>query len=363
MLQVNGLVAHYGQFSLQRLSLTVRRGECFVLLGPSGAGKTLFLETVLGVKPPDAGQILLDGLDIGRMRPEERGFSYLPQDLALFPHLSVRENIAFGLLIRHTSRAIVEERVGSIARLLGIERLLDRRDVRSLSGGEKQRVALARALVVEPRVLFLDEPFSALDPATRRELQREFREVWRRLGLTVVLVTHDQEEAVALADCLAILMAGRLTQCGSPSEVFQHPVDLATARFLLVENIFPGCLVSASSGGVSRVNCGPVTFRVVAPGPLSAGGPVHIAIRSCHVRLHPRAAEVPGAAVYPGTLEGFSPSASAPRALVRLAEGIRIECGPWPDPQGLPAPVGGELLVELPPERFLVFAEAQQGEG
>jgi len=362
MLQATDLVAHYGGFSLQRISVTIPQGESFVLLGPSGAGKTLFLETVLGVKPPDAGRILLDGRDIGRTRPEKRGFCYLPQDLALFPHLSVRENITFGLAVRRAGGAAAEERVHGTARLLGIERLLDRRDIRSLSGGEKQRVALARALVVEPRVLFLDEPFSALDPATRRQLQREFRAVWRRLGLTVLLVTHDHEEAAALADRLAILMDGRLKQCAPPAQVFDRPADLATARFLLTENILPGRLLpGASANGSHTVECGPVTFRVVLPEPWAGADVVHVAIRGCHVRLHPRGACPPNASVYPGVLEGFTLSASAPRALVRLAEGVRIECGPWPDPQALPAPVGGDLLVELPPERFLVFADNEEG--
>jgi len=364
MLQGTDLVAHYGAFSLQRISVTIQQGECFVLLGPSGAGKTLFLETVLGVKPPDAGRILLDARDIGSTRPEERGFCYLPQDLALFPHLSVRENIAFGLVVRRVAPATADERVRNVARLLGIERLLDRRNVRSLSGGEKQRVALARALVVEPRVLFLDEPFSALDPATRRQLQREFREVWRRLGLTVVLVTHDQEEAAALADRLAILMDGRMKQCAAPADVFERPADLATARFLLVENILPGRLLPESSAnGLHAVGCGSLKLSVVLPEALASAEAVHVAIRGCHVKLYARGACLPSTSVYPGVLEGFTPSASAPRAFVRLAEGLRIECGPWPDPQALPAPVGGELMVELPPERFLVFGNAEQREG
>lgn len=363
MLEVTDLVAHYGAFSLQRINITIPQGQTFVLLGPSGAGKTLFLETVLGVKPPDAGRILLDGKDIGHVRPEERGFCYLPQDLALFPHLGVRENIAFGLHVRGVARAAAEERVTDIARLLGIEHLLPRREVRSLSGGEKQRVALARALVVQPRVLFLDEPFSALDPATRRQLQREFREVWRRLGLTVVLVTHDHEEAAALADQLAILMDGRLKQCGPPSDVFERPVDLAVARFLVVENIFPGRLVADSAAnGLRAVQCGPLIFRVAVPEAMARVGAVHVAIRGCHVKLHPRGASPPNTSVYPGVLEAFTPSPSAPRALVRLAEGLRLECGPWPDPRALPAPVGGEVLAELPPERFLVFADTEQRE-
>jgi ABC-type sugar transport system ATPase subunit len=277
MIDVRKLVAHYGDFSLRDINVTIEDGECFVLLGPSGAGKTLFLETVLGIKPPDHGRLLLDGRDISRAEPEQRGFSYLPQDLALFPHLSVRRNIAFGLEVRHTPAATIEERIRHIAGLLAIEHLLARRDIRSLSGGEKQRVALARALVVEPRVLFLDEPFSALDPATRRQLHVEFRAIWKRLGLTTVLVTHDLEEAAGLANKLAVIIGGRIQQCDAPAEVFDRPANLATARFVVLENILEGTLEPvADSGGTRHVACGPVSFAVAQQDPPEPG-PVHAA--------------------------------------------------------------------------------------
>jgi ABC-type Fe3+/spermidine/putrescine transport system ATPase subunit len=360
VIETQGLVAHYGTFSLQQIDLTIRDGETFVLLGPSGAGKTLFLETVLGIKPPDQGRILLKGADISSALPEARGFSYLPQDLALFPHLSVWQNIAFGLTIRKENKATVRKRVERVAGLLGIGHLLDRRSVQSLSGGEKQRVALARALLVEPRVLFLDEPFSALDPATRRQLHAEFRDVWRRLGLTTLLVTHDQEEAAELADRLAILMNGQVEQCGTPPEVFERPASLAVARFLVVENLFEGRLLPPRHGAATReVECGPVTFAV-SPTPATANaGRLHVGIRARYATLHRPSAGPLAEGTYQGVLERLTASATAPRAIVRLGpeQGLRIECGPFPNPATIPVAVGESVLLELPPSRFLLFGQ------
>ena len=363
MIDVQGLVAHYGSFSLRNIDLRIETGQCFVLLGPSGAGKTLFLETVLGIQPPDSGRILLDGCDISGTPPEARGFSYLPQDLALFPHLSVRRNIEFGLRIRHTPRATVQERVARTARLLAIEPLLDRPSLRGLSGGEKQRVALARALIVEPRVLFLDEPFSSLDPAIRRQLHVEFAEVRQRLGLTAVLVTHDHEEAAALADRLAVLINGEIQQSGPPAEVFDRPANLATARFLVLENLFEGLLrPTAGASGACEVSCGHVALAVASNGPARHSGRMNVGFRARYARLH-KAPVGSGSGLargcYLGILEGFSASCSSPRAFVRIGgqDGLRIECGPFADPAILPARVGEEVVVELPPERFLFFSE------
>jgi len=355
VIECRDLVAHYGTFTLKDISLEVSQGEVFVLLGPSGAGKTLFIETVLGIKPPDRGRILLDGRDISREQPERRGFSYLPQDLALFPHLSVYDNIAFGLRIRRTPAQDIRERVGRIASILGIERLLDRPDIRSLSGGEKQRVALARALVVEPRVLFLDEPFSALDPATKRQLHAEFRRVWRRLGLTVVLVTHDQEEAATLADRLAIIIGGHIVQCGPPAEVFDHPANLQAARFLVMENLVRGEVTPTPDGPALR--CGSVELAV-GEAFEGLGGHAWAGLRARYARLRPP--DTPLArGLYRGVLERLSPSASAPRAFVRIGgdDGLVVECGPIPDPEAVAAKAGEPVVVELPPERFVRLEE------
>ena len=361
MIQVENLVAHYGDFSLQNLSLTIEEGQCFVLLGPSGAGKTLFLETMLGIKPPDQGRILFDGKDIGHEKPERRGFSYLPQDLALFPHLSVRQNIAFGLTVRGEAGAEVDGHIAEVAELLGIRPLLDRPSIRNLSGGEKQRVALARALVVHPRVLFLDEPFSALDPAIRRQLHIEFRDIWRRLGLTCILITHDHEEAAALADLLAAAIDGRIEQCGDPAEVFDRPTNLATARCVVLENILEGALADGG-GRIGRVECGPVTFAAALPDARPPRAAVTIGIRARYGKVHAAGAFPDGDlpdGFYRGVLERVSASFTSPRAYVRLGGegGPLIECGPFAAPDALPAAVGDEAILELPPDRFLFFEE------
>ena len=207
MIRVESLSARFGDFQLRDITLDVEAGSSLVVLGPSGAGKTLLLETVLGLRRMQQGRVLIDGRDVSSLPPEERGVSYLPQDVALFPHLSVRKNILFGAGARQFKHDASVE-LAKLVRLLDIGRLLDRRDVRSLSGGEAQRVALARALVVRPRILLLDECFSSLDVPLRRQLREEFRQLRHSLDVTVALVTHDQEEAFLLGDQVAVLMTG-----------------------------------------------------------------------------------------------------------------------------------------------------------
>jgi ABC-type sugar transport system ATPase subunit len=236
VIEVRDLSVTFGEFSLREVNLRLEEHRCLAILGPSGAGKTLLLETVMGARRPSMGQVLLDGQDLTRLPPEARGIAYIPQDLALFPHLSVRDNIVFGL------RSRSERRAGSpwleeLLRILGIESLIHRRDVTRLSGGERQRVALARALLVRPRVLFLDEPFASLDGFTRHDLIRYLRRLQQELGITMFLVTHDLEEASFLADDVAILLSGRIVQSGGRDDVLGRPRSVAVARFLLVRNV------------------------------------------------------------------------------------------------------------------------------
>jgi len=263
MIRVEGLSVSYGLFWLRDISLEVKRGESFVLLGPSGAGKTLLLETVLGLKRPERGKIFIGGRDMTSAAPEERGVAYVPQDLALFPHLSVRDNILFGPRVRGNDLAEANKEMLRLAELLDIAHLLARKDVRTLSGGEKQRVALARALITHPQVLFLDEPFSALDAYVRRHLQIQLRDLQRSLGLTLFQVTHDQEEAFLLADRLAIMMRGRIEQAGTPLAIHQHPANPQVARFLLMQNLFEG-EIEAVEGKRVRVRIAGLRFDAVA---------------------------------------------------------------------------------------------------
>jgi len=254
--EIKGLWVELEEFRLCDVNLDIAAGEYFVVLGPTGAGKTVLLETIAGLHRPFRGRILLAGEDITHAPPERRGIGFVYQDYALFPHLSVAENIAFGLRLRGMGRGEIEGRVAAIGRLLGIEHLLHRMPG-TLSGGEAQRVALARALVIEPRLLLLDEPLSALDPETREALQRELGRVHRELGTTTIHVTHDFEEAVALGDRIAVLREdrldeglreGRIIQVGRPEEIFRRPANEFVARFVGVRNIFRGEAHPAEDG-------------------------------------------------------------------------------------------------------------------
>ncbi|MDY6875072.1 MAG: tungstate ABC transporter ATP-binding protein WtpC [Chloroflexota bacterium] len=237
--RVRDLWVDLDEFHLRKINLDVSPGEYFVLLGPTGAGKTVLLETVAGLHQPRKGHIVLGGEDVTDVPPERRGIGFVYQDYVLFPHLSVAENIAFGLKLRRVGREGVEERVTEMSQLLSIDHLLHRQPG-TLSGGEAQRVALARALVVKPGLLLLDEPLSALDPETREGLQRELARVHRELGTTTVHVTHDFEEAVALGDRIAVVDEGRVVQVGPSEEIFRKPASEFVARFVGVRNIFQG---------------------------------------------------------------------------------------------------------------------------
>ena len=251
-MEIKSLWVELEEFRLCDINLEIAAGEYFVVLGPTGAGKTVLLETIAGLHRPRRGRILLAGEDITHAPPERRGIGFVYQDYALFPHLSVAGNIAFGLRLRGMGRGEIEKRVAAIGRLLGIEHLLHRMPG-TLSGGEAQRVALARALVIEPRLLLLDEPLSALDPETREGLQRELGRIHRELGTTTIHVTHDFEEAVALGDRIAVLREdrldeglreGRIVQVGRPEEIFRRPASEFVARFVGVRNIFRGQALS-----------------------------------------------------------------------------------------------------------------------
>ncbi len=252
MISVRGLVASSGPFRLRPVDLEVGAGELLVLLGPSGAGKTVLLEALLGMRPIHAGAIVIDGRAVTTTPPEQRHVAYMPQDVALFPHLSVRANIEFGRRVRGQHAGLAAD-VDRIVESLGIARLLARPGVRSLSGGEAQRVALARALVTRPRVLFLDESFSALDAHIRQRLLHQFRALQQELGLTAIYVTHSLGEAAAVADRIAVLIDAGLVQLSTPERLFREPRDLRVARFLQLDNLYAvGALdgAQATIGGV-----------------------------------------------------------------------------------------------------------------
>lgn len=240
MIELRDLTIRVQDFAAETISLTVRPGEVHALIGPSGAGKTLILETVAGLYKPNSGSILIDDRDVTLYPPERRAFAYVPQDTSLFPHLSVEENIIYGLKITH--QQINNELRQYIQRLtdrLNISHLLGRFPAK-LSGGERQRVALARALAIRPRLILLDEPTSALDPSIREETYYLFKELHREFQFTALLVTHNFEEAFFLSDIFSILIDGRIRQTGKRKEVLYHPRDVSVARFLGVSNLFKG---------------------------------------------------------------------------------------------------------------------------
>ncbi|HAF70491.1 MAG: Molybdate/tungstate transport system ATP-binding protein [Acetothermia bacterium 64_32] len=259
-----------GSFLLSGVDLRVRGGGYLVILGPTGAGKTVLLEAVAGLRRPAAGRVLLGGEDVTPLPPERRNVGYVFQDHALFPHLSVFGNIAFGLRLRRLPRRELARRVEGMARLLGIEKLLPRR-IEGLSGGERQRVALARALVIQPRALLLDEPLSSLDPARRQELQRLLEHLHQELLPTVLHVTHDFEEAVALGEEIAVLQEGRIAQVGPAEEVFRRPATPEVAEFLGARNVLSG---QVSPDG-RRFKLDGTELEVVS----RLSGPAHAAVR------------------------------------------------------------------------------------
>jgi molybdate/tungstate transport system ATP-binding protein len=254
MIEIKGLTAHVGDFHLKDLSLTVQDKEYFVILGPSGAGKTVFMECLAGIHKTHKGTIRVDQTDITYLSPEERDVGYVPQDYVLFPFLNVRENITFGIKHRRYSALEVQQRLMTLADLLGITHLLDR-DTRSLSGGEKQRVSLARALAPTPKILLLDEPLSNLDVQTSKYLRLELRRIHKEMGVTTIHITHNNAEAEELADHIAVMCAGRFEQVGKPQDIFFSPENATVSNFIGSLNVLDCEYIHQLVPGLVEVQC------------------------------------------------------------------------------------------------------------
>jgi putative spermidine/putrescine transport system ATP-binding protein len=285
-LALHRLSKRYGaQAAVDDVSLTVERGEFLTLLGPSGSGKTTLLMAIAGFVTPSAGEILLDGDPIGHLPPERRNFGMVFQGYALFPHLTVARNVAFPLEVRRVPRSEIERRVGEALDLVQLGHLRERLP-RQLSGGQQQRVALARALVFTPHLLLLDEPLSALDKKLRADLQVELRELHRRIGLTFIYVTHDQEEALSMSDRVAILRDGKLVQHGRPAELYERPRTRFVADFLGRSNFLHG-RVEALDGnaGFFYLVGGARFWQASGSPPPQLGAEVVIALRPERIAL------------------------------------------------------------------------------
>jgi ABC-type Fe3+/spermidine/putrescine transport system ATPase subunit len=251
-IELRGLTKRYGEETVVNdVVASIAPGEFFSLLGPSGSGKTTTLMMVAGFVHPDGGAILLDGEDIAHVPPQKRGFGMVFQNYAIFPHLNVFENIAFPLRARRWPKDAVAERVAWALDMVRLGRFADR-FARQLSGGQQQRVALARAIVFHPPVVLMDEPLGALDKNLRFEMQVEIKEIQQRLGMTVLYVTHDQEEAMSMSDRIAIMNRGRINQVGAPGEVYERPVNPFVGRFLGEANLIEGA-AAAEAGNVLRL--------------------------------------------------------------------------------------------------------------
>jgi iron(III) transport system ATP-binding protein len=262
---------------LEDLSLTINRGEFFTLLGPSGCGKTTTLRIIAGFIYPDSGNVLLNGRDVSRLPPEKRGLGMVFQNYALFPHMTVAENITFGLKVRRFSREQIRERVEKYLQLVRLEGYHKRR-IAQLSGGQQQRVAVARALAIEPEILLLDEPLSNLDAKLREEMRGEIRSIQRQLGIAMVYVTHDQAEALAMSDRIAVFQNGTCTQIGSPEEIYHRPVNPFIANFVGTANIIPCKILQAGPDKILVEALGS-RISLPSPGPRDLEEPGYLSVR------------------------------------------------------------------------------------
>jgi spermidine/putrescine transport system ATP-binding protein/putrescine transport system ATP-binding protein len=280
LVSVDGVTRRFGDVTaLDDLSLQIRQGEFFALLGPSGCGKTTLLRVLAGFDFPDSGTVTLDGADLLRLPAHRRPVNLMFQSYALFPHMTVEKNIAYGLAREGLPKAEIRERVGSALETIGLTSAARRRPGQ-LSGGQRQRVALARAIVKRPRLLLLDEPLSALDKKVRAEMQLELKRLQHEAGITFVVVTHDQEEAMSLADRIAVLNDGRVEQVDTPVALYQRPRTRFVADFVGANNLFTGTL---RGGGVEVPGLGLLPCTV--PPGLAQGRPVELAVRPENVRL------------------------------------------------------------------------------
>ena len=290
VLRLEGVTKRFGSVvAADQVNLTVRRNDALTLLGPSGSGKTTILKMIAGFERPTSGIVLLEGTDAAPLSPAERRIGFVFQHHALFPHMTVENNIRYPLKRRKWSRSEQEERVREV---LGLVRLsgYEQRYPRQLSGGQQQRVALARALAFRPRFLLMDEPLGALDRALRFELAEEIRRIHRETGATIIYVTHDQEEALTLSDRIAVMRRGRIVQIGQPEELYEQPVESFIAQFLGECNLLPVESWNLLEHGRAEASVQGQHLRVAACGELRQGGEVTLVVRPKQLQIEPQVA-------------------------------------------------------------------------
>ncbi len=316
--QIVALCKRFGDVeAVAGIDLHISRGEFFSILGPSGCGKTTTLRLVAGFEQPTSGSIFLDGEDVAHKPPHRRNVNTVFQNYALFPFLSVADNVAFGLRYQNLSKAEMAQRVGAaleLVQLVGYEK----RRPGQMSGGQQQRVALARALVLNPSVLLLDEPLGALDAKLRRTLQVELKSLQETVGITFLYVTHDQEEALTMSDRLAVMETGKVAQVGTPVDVYEEPADAYVADFLGVSNLMEAHAGGQDAGGACRIRLGEFDLSAER-GMTGCTGTVKVAIRPERVQIEPY--ESSGMNRIPAMVERLVFLGSSTQVLLRLAHG------------------------------------------
>ena len=327
--------------AVDHLTLDVANGEFLVLLGPSGCGKTTALRMLAGLEYPDSGDVLIDGRSVVRLEPKDRDVALVFQSYALYPHMSVRDNIQYPLRVRQLSAAERLRKVEQVADLLGIRQLLPRRPSQ-LSGGEQQRVALARAIVREPRVFLMDEPLSNLDAKLRTHTRTELKALQKQLGVTTIFVTHDQAEAMTMGDRIAVLDAGKLQQLGTPDNVYQRPANLFVAQFI---GSPPMNIVDASRDGEALVLTG--GWRVAAPRGVAGSDGIKVGLRPEAIDLE----RAPASGAQPAEVLLSEPLGSEVIVNVKLGDVLlKVRTGPdvRPDP-------GTPVFLRARPDGVRVF--------
>jgi iron(III) transport system ATP-binding protein len=349
-LRIRGLTKRFGAFTaLERVDLDVRAGEFLSFLGPSGCGKTTLLRAISGLDVQDEGEVWHEGIEISTLPVGRRNFGIVFQSYALFPNLTARDNVAYGLVSSGRPRAEVVRRVAELVELMGLEDHAGRYPAQ-LSGGQQQRVALARALALSPGMLLLDEPLSALDARVRARLRGELRSLQRRLGITTIMVTHDQEEALTMSDRIAVMRAGRLEQVGTPTEIYAHPATPFVAEFVGRMNFLAGELREPN---VVEVRGHPMALGTAVR--LARGAPVTVCVRPEDISLRWQAAP-PSTNLIPVTVSSleFVGSYFSVTLVTRTDLNLHADV-PTSDVRDLGLAPGVGIEVHLPPSRLRVF--------
>ena len=350
--QLRGLTKRFEEATaVDGIDAVINPGEFFSLLGPSGCGKTTTLRMIAGFERPTSGEILLDGDDVASVPPHQRNVHTVFQNYALFPHLDVWSNIAFGLRRHKVAKGEVRRRVEEAIKLVELEGLGARRP-QQLSGGQQQRVALARALVLRPAVLLLDEPLGALDAKIRKQLRLELKALQEEVGITFVFVTHDQEESLSMSDRLAVMNAGQIEQIGTPAEVYENPSTVFVADFLGISNLMDADTV-AWAPNECTVRIGEFKLRA-ACGDTSARGPVKIVARPERIRLLDHGSSEENC--LPGMVERTVYVGSSLQVIIRLAAGATVQASVANTGDTDAYRQGTPVAVQVPPDALRVLA-------